>query len=112
MPRILVFPTLYEVQPLVHLEAMAFGLPVVASRIPEIEETMQSGEASAILVDPNNPDEIAHAILQLLGDEALRHQLSASGQKLVAERFDWTQIARQMLNLYAQLAERERGEQH
>jgi len=93
-------PTLYETQLLVHLEAMAFGLPVIISRIGTIENTLQSEKGSAMLIDPNNQSEIADAIIKVLGDETLRQELSNKGKKLVREKFDWRQIATETLDLY------------
>jgi len=97
---VFVLPTLYESGLLVHLEAMAFGLPVIISRIATIENTVELEKGSALLIDPNNPNEIADAIIQVLGDETLRQELSNKGKKLVWERFNWQQIATETLNLY------------
>ena len=93
-------PTLYESGLLVHLEAMAFGLPVIISRIDTIENTLESEKGSAMLIDPSNQSEIADAIIKVLGDETLRQELSNKGKKLVWEKFNWRQIATETLNLY------------
>lgn len=92
--------TLYETQLLVHLEAMAFGLPVIVSRITPVENTLESEKGSAVLIDPHNPEEIAAAIIRVLGDETLREELVTKGKKLVGEKFNWSQIATDVLNLY------------
>ena len=97
---IFVFPTLYETQGQVLLEAMAFGLPVIASRIGPIEDMVNLEKGSAILVDPNNIDEIADSVIRLLEDESLREELSARGKKLVSQRFSWEEIAKEMLKVY------------
>ncbi len=97
---IFVFPTLYETQGQVLLEAMAFGLPVIASRIGPIEDMVNLEKGSAILVDPNNIDEIADSVIRLLEDESLRQELSAKGKKLVSQGFSWEQIAKEMLKVY------------
>lgn len=97
---VLTLATLYETQLVVHLEAMAFGLPVIISRIAPIENTVESEKGSVIFIDPNNPSEIAAAIIRVLGDATLRQELSNKGKKLVWERFTWRQIATEVLNLY------------
>jgi glycosyltransferase involved in cell wall biosynthesis len=97
---IFVFPTLYEIQPVALLEAMAFGLPVIASRIGPIEDVVNLEKGSAILVDPNNIEEIADSVIRLLGDEPLRQELSAKGKKLVSQGFSYEQIAKEMLRVY------------
>ena len=101
---IFVFPTLYETQGVVLLEAMVAGLPVIASKIGPIEDVVKLEEGSAILIDPNNPDEIADAITRVLEDESLRKELSAKGRKLVSERFRWEQIAEKILKVYGDIA--------
>jgi len=100
-------PTLYEMHALVVIEAMAFGLPVIASRIGPIEDTVKLEEGSAILVDPNSPDEIADAIIRVFENEALRRELSTKGEKLVSQRFTWRQIATETLKLYDRLKKRD-----
>ncbi len=55
---VFVFPTHYESQGKVLIEAMAFGLPVIASRIGPIMDVVSLEEGSAVLVDPDNTEEI------------------------------------------------------
>jgi len=98
-----VFPTLYESQGKVLIEAMAFGLPVIASRIGPIMDVANLEEGSVVLVDPNNTEELSSAIIRLLGDESTRAALSASGRKLASSRFSWSRIASDMLSVYQEL---------
>ena len=79
--RISVYPSLYEGFGLPPLEAMACGAPVIASRIPAIEETV--GHA-AVLIDPTNVQELASSISQLWNDERQRAQLSEAGLRHAA----------------------------
>lgn len=100
---IFVFPTRYETQGMVLVEAMAFGLPVIASRISPIMDVVSLEEGSALIIDPDNPEEIARAIIRLLQDEPLRNELSAKGRKLASTRFPWSQVAEDMLVMYEEL---------
>ncbi|MCL0084122.1 glycosyltransferase family 4 protein [Dehalococcoidia bacterium] len=102
--KLFVFPTFSEVLPAILLEAMAFGIPVVASKIGPIEDIVKLEPGSAILIDPNNPDEIAEAIIRVLENEELRKELSRKGRKLVLEHFRWEQIANEILKVYDQVA--------
>ncbi|MCL0091510.1 glycosyltransferase family 4 protein, partial [Dehalococcoidales bacterium] len=102
--KLFVFPTFSEILPAVLLEAMAFGMPVVASKIGPIEDIVKLEPGSAILIDPNNPDEIAEAIIRVLENEELRKELSRKGRKLVLEHFRWEQIANEILKVYDQVA--------
>jgi colanic acid/amylovoran biosynthesis glycosyltransferase len=73
--------------PVVLMEAMAAGLPVVSSRISGIPELVLDGE-TGILVEPRDPGGIADALHALAGDAGLRERLGAAGRKRVVERFD------------------------
>jgi glycosyltransferase involved in cell wall biosynthesis len=94
--RALVYPSIYEGFGLPPLEAMACGAPVIASRIPALEET--TGGA-AILVEPANVQALAGAITDLLDSDDLRSRLSALGRSRAAE-FTWERTARLTLDVY------------
>jgi len=100
---IFVFPTLYEIQPVAIPEAMAFGLPVAASRIGPIEDVVNLEKGCALLFDPDNTGEIAGVLIQLLQDEELRRELSTKGKKLAYEKFTWEESARDMLKIYERM---------
>ena len=85
----LVFPSFYEASPLPPIEAMAWGCPVVTSRIPALEE--RCGDA-ALFCDPNDPADIARQIRRLLNDPALRADLRRKGFEQ-ARRFTWRNCA-------------------
>jgi alpha-1,3-rhamnosyl/mannosyltransferase len=90
-----VFPSLWEGFGLPVLEAMAAGVPVVASRrgaLPEI-----AGEA-ALLVEPG-VEPLADALGQLLGDPGLRCRLGEAGARR-AQAFSWERTARETLAVY------------
>jgi len=95
-------PTLREGFGYVFLEAQAAGVPVIATKISPLTETMQDGE-SAILVPPNSPEEISTAIQKILGDESLRIRLTENGLKNVRERFDQKNQLNEIVDLYDSL---------
>ena len=86
---VFVFPSLLESfgHPLV--EAMASGVPVVASSAPAIPEVV---EDAALLFDPRSPLSIADAISRVLTDRRLAEELSARG-RVRASRFSWERAA-------------------
>ena len=70
----------------VPLEAAAFGKPLVGTRIGGTPEAVED-KRTALLVERDDPQALAHAVAQLLGDAALRRSLGAGARALVAERF-------------------------
>jgi glycosyltransferase involved in cell wall biosynthesis len=73
--------------PVVLIEAMACGLPVVASRISGIPELVEEGR-SGLLFQPGDPVALARSLERLVGDPALREQLGRHGRLKVASDFD------------------------
>lgn len=103
--RVFVYPSLYEGFGLPPLEAMACGAPVIASRIPSIVEAV--GPDSARLVSPTGVQALARSIIELLGDENERRQLSLTGQQR-ASTFSWEKTARTTLAVYNEVLEKGR----
>jgi glycosyltransferase-like protein len=98
------FPSVKEGFGLVVLEALAAGLPVVASDIPVFAEYLRDGE-SALLVPPGDPTLLAEALHRLAGDPALRRRLAAGGKPLV-DRFTWAASARTHREVYSAAMEK------
>jgi glycosyltransferase involved in cell wall biosynthesis len=95
-----VFPSLYEGFGLPPLEAMASGTPVVTSSVSSLPEVV---EDAAVLVNPENVFEIARGIREALTNESLRATLIQKGLRQ-AQRFSWESTARQVLEIYRELA--------
>jgi len=96
------FPSTAEVQPTVLMEALAFGLPIIASTIEPITDVVSQKEGSAILIDPYDVDGMATAVIRLLGDSSLRQSMSQRAREL-AQTFSYEHIAAQTLALYNEL---------
>jgi glycosyltransferase involved in cell wall biosynthesis len=96
---IFAFPSLDEGFGMPVLEAMAAGVPVIAgnrSALPEV-----CGEA-ALLVDPQNEEELASALLMLAKSETRRSELTARGLKR-ADRFSWKKAVAETLGVYREI---------
>lgn len=98
---IFAFPTIAETQGIVLLEAMSYGLPVVASKIGPIMDIAGKLPNSALLVDHDSKS-FAIAINKLLDDNLLRYELSQNARKL-ASSFSWNAVTTRILVLYGQL---------
>jgi glycosyltransferase involved in cell wall biosynthesis len=100
---IVVFPAIWD-EPfgLPVLEAMASGVPVVATRVGGIPETVADGE-TGILVPPDDPDALADAQLRLLDDETLRIQMGKAGRRRAEELFTWKKRLDEWDALYSSL---------
>jgi glycosyltransferase involved in cell wall biosynthesis len=96
-----VMPSLNDAAPLAILEAMASGLPVVASAVGGIPEALPAG--GALLVPPGDEEALAGAILQLLSDPA-RAAAMGRENRTAATRYDWDVIAGRYGRLYEQAA--------
>ena len=84
------------------MEAMASGLPSVATRLAGIPEVIEH-EQSGLLVDPRSPQDLAETLQRLVEDDALAHQLAMAGRTKIEEDF---QIDRCLESLAALFRER------
>ena len=66
-------------------------VPVVASDVGGLPETVHHG-TTGLLVPPQAPEQLADAIITLLQDADLRHQIGLAGRRLVEEDYDWSTI--------------------
>jgi glycosyltransferase involved in cell wall biosynthesis len=88
--RALVVPSIYEGMPLVVLEAMEAGLPVIASRvsgIPEVVADEEAGERTGWLVPPEDPERLAAALAEALGDPGEARRRGEAGRRRVENEF-------------------------
>jgi glycosyltransferase involved in cell wall biosynthesis len=108
--RVFVLPSVYESEhaprgwselfPLVVLEAMASGTPVVATRVGGNAEIVTDG-VNGFLVGPNDAEELRDRILTLLDDDALWKRMSIGARETVVGRYTWDKVADRALAAYA-----------
>jgi glycosyltransferase involved in cell wall biosynthesis len=99
---ILVLPSYSEGFPFVALEAMAAGLPVVATPVGALPEIFRDRE-NILFVPIGDPKAIAHAIVELLECKALRSEMGKRNKKVVRERFNLDVFSERMTNIFSSL---------
>jgi starch synthase len=87
------------------LEALAAGVPVVASRIGGLPESIEDG-ISGLLVTPDNSGELADAILRLVQDEELQRSMSQAARERAEDAFSWNRVRDDLLSIYEDICSR------
>jgi glycosyltransferase involved in cell wall biosynthesis len=96
---IAVVPTYYDNLPIRLLEALASGVPVVASDVGGISEVVIP-ERTGLLIPPGSAEQLADASIRLLGDESLRDALGKAGRQLVSTEYTWARTAEATVRAY------------
>lgn len=100
-----VLPSRFEGLPLALIEAMATGLPVVATRVCGTEEAVEHGR-TGLLAESRDPESLARAILAVLTSLDRGAALGAAGRERAAQAFGADRMVRQTLALYRDLLAR------
>jgi glycosyltransferase involved in cell wall biosynthesis len=85
--------------PNVLVEAMAAGTPVVATAVSGIPELVTDG-VNGLLIDPEEPEQLADALVRLHEDSELAQRLRGAARRTVDERFDGDRLARELAALF------------
>lgn len=99
LAQVVGFPSFYEGFGFPALEALSVGVPVLASSLTALPETV---DQAALMVDPYNVDDMARGLEILLTDEVLRESLREKGFQQ-ADKFDWQVSAQKMLDIFHNL---------
>lgn len=92
---IFVRPSLIEGFGNAFVEAFAAGIPVVATPVGGIPDFLTDGE-TGVFCEVRNPESVARAVERLISDPALRNRVVANAKRLVAEKYDWSVVAKSM----------------
>ena len=101
---IFILPSLAEGMPLVVLEAMGTGLPIIASRVQGIDELV-ADDVNGVLFDPGDVDGLAECIIKLIDGGQNRLEMGNASIDMLKqnERYNWKNIAEEYLTLYNEL---------
>jgi glycosyltransferase involved in cell wall biosynthesis len=92
-------PSLTEGMPLTVLEAMASGVPTIATCIEGTTEILAHGN-TGFLVDPKNVDQLRFYISRLVGDSKLRMRMGKRAREIMEKHNDWVSVATQTSRVY------------
>ena len=97
-------PKFYKNIPIKQFEYMVCGKPVIGSNLPPIENFIGK-EKAGILVDPNNINEIAEAIIYLIEylDEAKK--MGENGRRAVEEKYNWNEMEKELIKIYSKIGD-------
>jgi len=101
-----VLPSLWEGLPIGILEAMAVGLPVIATAVAGTPEVVKDGE-TGILVRARDPDAVAVSILKLAADSEMRNRIAQAGRKYVHEEHAIASVAERYVRILGHAIKRE-----
>lgn len=99
---VFVFPSIYEGFGLGALEAMATGTAVASSNLSCMPEVLGDGAA---YFNPNNIEEMAKTIAEIINNQALKKSLISRGQKR-AKEFSWNKMAKETLDIYNKFSQK------
>jgi glycosyltransferase involved in cell wall biosynthesis len=80
----------------------ACATPVVASDIDGYRQVMT--DETGVLVPPGEPEALAQAVVDLLGDEPRRQAMGTAARRVAEERYSWDEIGRRLAAIYEELA--------
>ena len=98
----LALPTREDNCPMVVLEAMAAGVPVLASAIGGVPDLIEH-EVTGLLCDPDKPETFRVAVARLLEDRPLAKRLAAEAKKRARQRFHPLVVAKQHVDIYREI---------
>lgn len=109
-------PSIYEPFGIINIEAMACKTAVVASAVGGIKEVVVHGETGLLVTveqqnvapfEPVDPEkfamDLADSVNQLVANEDLRNKMEINGRQRVEDKFSWTEIAKEIKNIYESL---------
>lgn len=99
---IFVLTSFSEGQPVIILEAMALGKPVIATAVGGVPELIKNGE-TGILVPSDDVRSLSASIIDLLQNEYKRKKIALAGQKMVEDNYNIKRMVKQIENLYLKI---------
>ena len=99
MSQIFVLPSAYEGFPLVVLEALASGLPCIASNVGGIQAVIENG-VNGYLVPPKDASELSFKIIELMSNPEVVKEMGKNAREKVKDHYSWDKIADRTIDFY------------
>jgi glycosyltransferase involved in cell wall biosynthesis len=96
---VFVYPSYHEGMPMAVIEAMACGLPIIATNVGGLPDLINPG-SNGLLVPVGQPAQLATAIHQLIVDPQMRHLMQVGSYRLAQENFDIEKLVVRLLGIY------------
>ncbi|MBR0737661.1 glycosyltransferase family 4 protein [Bradyrhizobium liaoningense] len=100
--NVVALPSFEEGLPMVILESLSLGKPVITTPVGSIPEVLED-ERTCLFVEPGNVDQLTEAIARIIEDQALRATLSDAGRKVFLEQFELNNYMKTLTGLYSRL---------
>jgi glycosyltransferase involved in cell wall biosynthesis len=97
--HIFVYPSYHEGMPMAVIEAMACGLPIIATRVGGLPDLVEPG-LNGLLVPAGQPDQLAVAIQQLVANPQIRSSMQIGSFRRAQENFDVEKLVFRLLDIY------------
>lgn len=104
--QIFVIPSLHEAHPLVLMEGMSHGKPIIATRVGGIPEVIKNGE-NGLLIDPEDVTDLATALETLLTNSELQQKIGQAARKTYEQQFTVQRMVRETEKVYDQLLKKD-----
>jgi glycosyltransferase involved in cell wall biosynthesis len=96
---IVILPSRFEAQGRAILEGYQFGKPAIGTRVYGIPELIKHGK-TGLLVEPENPEMMAKAIIKLVKNKNLRYTMGKEGKEFLDKQPSWDKLADDFYELY------------
>jgi len=94
----------YESLPIAVLDALAYGLPIIATNVGGLPEIIQTGKTGFLLDFPPDEDELIRITTSLLQDEEYAKEIGARAREEILSKFSWDSVVRNLLDLYEEIS--------
>jgi glycosyltransferase involved in cell wall biosynthesis len=97
-----IYPSYHEGMPMAVMEAMACGLPIIATQVGGLPDLVCPG-FNGLLVPAGQPDQLADAVHELVANPGIRYSMRVNSFRLAQENFDIEKLVSRLLDIYQAL---------